>query len=703
MSTKKILLVVLLFTCFTVLAKERLTICWDVSLSMQNRDLEQELGFLNNYFSKYQDITVTVLEFNNIRVVESEFEIKNGKWEDLKNQLTHASYDGATGYQLLNANIRRGTVFVFTDGKETLVRDTTPIRGNPYIVNSKTDSDLENLKFMALYNKGRFIDLIQVPMDRNKTHSNAYYSGNIFSPIIALNDLLITTEETENRMIPKADGTYRIAAHSGDVLMVSAFGKILKRIELNDNKVVNLWIDGGVEKLEEVLIKKKRDIAESEEEVQTGLEKRTRRKLGYAAGTLEEEEIKTYATLADALRGKLAGVFVGDDLGFVQIGGRITSNRGSRNALVVLDGAPLAKDTRVEGLATPQTVASITVLKGMAATTLYGTEGRNGVIIITTKAALRNETKIEARNLYKGEKLERQKPPKPSYILELETLSGSKEKYDKYLNQREAYWEHPLYLTDVYEYMSNVDISLALQIAYSALDREDSSLDILRALLITSYKLGHYQLSLDVAYTTLINYPQQTQSYLDLALAYKTLGNYPEALNRFLAVENGTANPALDFTHIAPIAQNEIRDLVANHGDKMDLSNVPMELREQKKLKSRIVVDWSNRDAEFVLTFINPDGLYYRWVHTLTNEELIENEVLHGFSQKEFEIDGGNLGEWVVNINYLGNKILDKEVPSLIKCRVTHDYGTPEERTEQRVVRLYKEGSNEQLTTFVTH
>ena len=52
-------------------------------------------------------------------------------------------------------------------------------------------------------------------------------------------------------------------------------------------------------------------------------------------------------------------------------------------------------------------------------------------------------------------------------------------------------------------------------------------------------------------------------------MAYKMVGNHEEALNRLLAIEYGTAQPALDFTKLGTIADNEIRDLIAKHKDKL--------------------------------------------------------------------------------------------------------------------------------------
>jgi TonB-dependent Receptor Plug Domain. len=76
----------------------------------------------------------------------------------------------------------------------------------------------------------------------------------------------------------------------------------------------------------------------------------------------------------------------------------MNSFSGDNNALYVIDGVPYSNDTNEAGnfvdgnMGTsrsfdidPSNIENIDILKGLAATTLYGTQGRNGVILITTK------------------------------------------------------------------------------------------------------------------------------------------------------------------------------------------------------------------------------------------------------------------------------------------------------------------------------
>ena len=138
---------------------------------------------------------------------------------------------------------------------------------------------------------------------------------------------------------------------------------------------------------------------------------RQQKTLGYSAQTLDNSEL-TAGHLADvtsSLAGKVAGVQVNStssdpgQASSVMIRG-ISSINGNNQPLYVVDGVPLQETTlQVQGhtlaqggLASinPNDIESMTVLKGAAATAIYGSRAANGVIVITTK----NGKKGESRN-----------------------------------------------------------------------------------------------------------------------------------------------------------------------------------------------------------------------------------------------------------------------------------------------------------------
>ncbi len=142
-----------------------------------------------------------------------------------------------------------------------------------------------------------------------------------------------------------------------------------------------------------------------------GVQQQTRT-LGYAVQQVEGSSIQEAreTNFINSLQGKLAGVQIGGNTGSMGGSSRIIirgmkSISGNNNALFIVDGVPLANmnqnATGVVGgqgtggggfdygnpaqLINPNDIENISVLKGAAASALYGSRGQNGVVYITTK------------------------------------------------------------------------------------------------------------------------------------------------------------------------------------------------------------------------------------------------------------------------------------------------------------------------------
>ncbi|MGM9802682.1 MAG: SusC/RagA family TonB-linked outer membrane protein [Muribaculaceae bacterium] len=134
--------------------------------------------------------------------------------------------------------------------------------------------------------------------------------------------------------------------------------------------------------------------------------KKSRKALGYAVDDLKAEELNTNGTtsIANAVQGKLTGVEIHQSSGapgasaVIQIRGA-RSFDGDNTPLYVIDGMPITStpdfdtSSSVTGAdyanrsidINPEDIESINVLKGQAASALYGIRASNGVIVITTK------------------------------------------------------------------------------------------------------------------------------------------------------------------------------------------------------------------------------------------------------------------------------------------------------------------------------
>lgn len=141
---------------------------------------------------------------------------------------------------------------------------------------------------------------------------------------------------------------------------------------------------------------------ELDEVVVTGTASRTRvREIGNSVSVLDAQvaEVQPIQNVSDLLRGRVAGVVVQQGSGdagtasTIKIRGSSTMRLVNDGPLIYIDGVRVnnrmesgTRDvSRIDDL-DPAMIASMEVIKGPAAATLYGTEAANGVINITTKA-----------------------------------------------------------------------------------------------------------------------------------------------------------------------------------------------------------------------------------------------------------------------------------------------------------------------------
>lgn len=201
-------------------------------------------------------------------------------------------------------------------------------------------------------------------------------------PVIGVNVLV---KGTTNGTITDIDGKYELNAPAGAVLQISFIGyKTVEITATTSEQTIKLQED--TETLEEVVV------------VGYGVQKKE--SLTGAMSTLKENRLKdvTTPTVENMLNGKVSGVYVAPGSGqpgsngAVQIRGRATLS-GSTSPLWVIDGVIVGEDP---GVLNPSDIENMTILKDAASTAIYGSQGANGVIIVTTKMGKSEKMKINA-------------------------------------------------------------------------------------------------------------------------------------------------------------------------------------------------------------------------------------------------------------------------------------------------------------------
>ena len=188
----------------------------------------------------------------------------------------------------------------------------------------------------------------------------------------------VIVEGTSNGGSTDFDGVYSISASEGDVLSFSYVGFTTQNVTVGASATVNVSLVSD-NALEEVVV------------TALGIS-REKKSLGFAQQTVSGETLSEskQVDLNVALTGKIAGVqMIGGssstfDAGFLRL-------RGESDVLYVVDGIKVYSMTDIN----TDNIANISVLKGAAATALYGADAKSGVIVITSKTAKNGESSIE--------------------------------------------------------------------------------------------------------------------------------------------------------------------------------------------------------------------------------------------------------------------------------------------------------------------
>ncbi|MDR0430427.1 MAG: SusC/RagA family TonB-linked outer membrane protein [Tannerellaceae bacterium] len=203
----------------------------------------------------------------------------------------------------------------------------------------------------------------------------------------------IIVKGTTTGTVTDFDGNFSLSVPSSSgTLVVSYVGMVSQEVAVQPAVYIRLQSD--TQRLDEVVV------------TALGISKE-RKALGYAVQDVKANELTKAGntSLAGALQGKVSGIQISSSSGMPGASSRITirgvrSFTGENTPLYVVDGMPIASTpNRGTGNSVsdadyanramdidPNDIESINILKGQAASALYGMRASNGVIVITTKS-----------------------------------------------------------------------------------------------------------------------------------------------------------------------------------------------------------------------------------------------------------------------------------------------------------------------------
>ncbi len=198
------------------------------------------------------------------------------------------------------------------------------------------------------------------------------------------------------------DGNYKLnVPESSKVIIFTFIGMVSQEVEIGSQTTIDVAMEPDILNIEGVVV------------TALGIS-REKKSLGYATQEITGDEVNQVKSdnFINSMSGKVSGVQIKNN---TNIGGSSnviirgsTSLTGNNQALFVVDGIPISNDmTNNTGQTSgrsgydygsaasdinPNDIESINVLKGAAATALYGSRAANGVILITTKKGSKSAT-----------------------------------------------------------------------------------------------------------------------------------------------------------------------------------------------------------------------------------------------------------------------------------------------------------------------
>ncbi|GJM33903.1 MAG: hypothetical protein DHS20C18_29040 [Saprospiraceae bacterium] len=194
---------------------------------------------------------------------------------------------------------------------------------------------------------------------------------------------------TSNGTVADADGKYSISASQSTALVFSSIGYESKEIVVGSQSLIDITLDPNFQYLDEVVV--------------IGYGTVRKRDLTGAVTSLKSDEIKevTAQNPLESIQGKVAGVDITRSNGSASSGIniRIRGNRsiGAGNSpLFIVDGIETSSIDNIN----PNDIESMEFLKDASSTAIYGWQGANGIVIITTKKGSGGKTKVSFNSYY---------------------------------------------------------------------------------------------------------------------------------------------------------------------------------------------------------------------------------------------------------------------------------------------------------------
>ena len=393
------------------------------------------------------------------------------------------------------------------------------------------------------------------------------------------------------------------------------------------------------------------------------------KELGYSVTRIHASELTQAkpVNLQQGLTGKVSGLNVQTVNSGVFGDTRITlrgirSLTGNNQPMLILDGSPVSLSFL--NAINPNDVTNVTVLKSAAATAIYGPDGANGALVVSTKKGSRSNYNYYWRNYRLKDMAD------VDYLQELKQASV-KNLAARYEELREEYGREAAFYFDAAQVFYKAGLEKdALNILYTASAVTNGNVQVLEAIAYFLESWKQYDEAIRV-YTSLLNgNPKELLYYRGLALVYYQKRDYTNAVKQYytgIILNGGEYEPY--YKEYKAMLLQEMNAVIAAHRDSTDVTGINPQLIRPLHYDLRITIDCNNRNLGGNISITEPGGKTAAYYGEQKAEGQLTGKyyrsVFYNNGTEEYQLKRAKPGKYRVNVSFYG--YYNNAIPSVIR------------------------------------
>jgi hypothetical protein len=732
---------------------DRITVIWDASLSGLKRDHKKETELLEGYIKIKGNLVINLYQVNTQFNKINSFVISNGNCDALKKALENITYDGATDFSSITYIPLADEYLVFTDGLNTFGNiDNMILPQRPvYTICAAPTADYALLKYVAAQTGAAFINLNELDI----ATAQKYLTQQTLS-FLGIKENGHITQLYPSMPAPVVDNcSIAGISNSGHTSITLQFGygttvTFEKTIELdlsinrtNFVDIQKIWAQKKIAELE-IQYERNKEVINNlgkqygivtrgtslivldavEDYVQYEIEPPAELRSEY--DMLIKAKQENYLTQQKDALAEAVKYFVDVQDWWKKNYKQVYFKYKEKNAK---DGRTFTEVNYVGASAAVTTQYFSTTLAttdGLSNTTSPPLTPTNAVPFLRIGSdqnkALADEEKADLNTYGWRDALAvpvydstgtpivsgqgsysitiNENTPDKIYLKELNKAAKAN-KYAKYLELRKDNVGDPVfYFSVANEFFKASDTTTGYLILSNIADLNLDDHELYKMLGYKLKAVGAYRDEINVFKKVMQWRPQDPQSYRDYALALEDAGLYQNALDTlyFSLTKNYDQQIKDLYPGIEEIIVTEINNLIALHGNQLNISKIDERLLKQMPVDVRVVLNWNMNDTDIDLWVIDPNGEKCFYSHKLTAiGGRISNDFTRGYGPEHFMLKKALKGKYKVLINYFGDRQQKIAGPTTVMAEIFTNYSRPVQQRKMITLQMQKKDNGEVL------